>query len=103
MLRSALSLEGRGVIQLGIAILIATPIARVAFSVGAFAGARNARYVAITAAVLAVLGLQHVRQALRITMLKELHDHTQPRPARPLLHRRRPRCHLRRTRHARDA
>ena len=56
MLHSALSLEGRGVIQFGIAILIATPIARVAFSVAAFAGARNTRYAAITAAVLAVLG-----------------------------------------------
>jgi uncharacterized membrane protein len=41
--------------QLGIAILIATPIARVAFSVGAFARARNPRFVAITATVLAVL------------------------------------------------
>jgi uncharacterized membrane protein len=55
MLRSAFSLEGRGVMQLGIAMLIATPIARVAFSVGAFARAHNARYVVITATVLAVL------------------------------------------------
>jgi uncharacterized membrane protein len=55
MLHSALALDGRGVMQLGIAILIATPIARVAFSVGAFARARNARYVAITATVLTVL------------------------------------------------
>jgi len=55
MLRSALAMDGRGVIQLGIAMLIATPIARVAFSVGAFARARNPRYVAITATVLAVL------------------------------------------------
>lgn len=55
MLRSAFALEGRGVMQLGIAILIATPIARVALSVGAFARARNARYAAITATVLAVL------------------------------------------------
>ena len=55
MLRSAVSLDGRGVIQLGIAMLIATPIARVAFSVGAFARARDMRYVVITATVLAVL------------------------------------------------
>ena len=55
MLRSALALDGRGMMQLGIAILIATPIARVAFSVGSFAIARNARYLAITATVLAVL------------------------------------------------
>jgi uncharacterized membrane protein len=56
MLRSALALEGRGVMQFGLAILIATPIARVALSVGVFAGARNVRFAAITAAVLAVLG-----------------------------------------------
>ena len=55
MLRAAVGLEGRGIIQLGIAMLIATPIARVTFSVGAFAKARNARYVAITATVLAIL------------------------------------------------
>ena len=55
MLHSAFALDGRGVMQLGIAILIATPIARVAFSVAAFARAGNARYVAITATVLAVL------------------------------------------------
>jgi uncharacterized membrane protein len=55
MIHAALALDGRGVMQLGIAILIATPFARVLYSVGAFALARNARYLAITAIVLAVL------------------------------------------------
>lgn len=55
ILRSAVTFEPRALMQLGIALLIATPIARVAFSVGAFARARNTRYVAITAGVLAVL------------------------------------------------
>jgi|SRR4051794_15486727 uncharacterized membrane protein len=49
------SLDGRGIIQLGILVLIATPIARVAFSVGAFARAGDRRYAAIGAIVLAVL------------------------------------------------
>jgi uncharacterized membrane protein len=55
MLRSALSLEGRGVIQLGVAVLIATPVVRVAVSFGAFTRARDPRYVVITGAVLGVL------------------------------------------------
>ena len=55
LLRSPLSGEGRAIMQLGIVILVATPIARVAFSVGAFARARDRAYVAITATVLLVL------------------------------------------------
>jgi uncharacterized membrane protein len=55
LLGNAPSLDGRRIIQLGIVILIATPIARVAFSVAAFARAGDRRYVAITAIVLAVL------------------------------------------------
>jgi uncharacterized membrane protein len=42
-------------IQLGILLLIATPVARVAFSVFAFAAQRDWTYVAITLIVLAVL------------------------------------------------
>jgi uncharacterized membrane protein len=52
---AAWSLDGRGLMQLGIAILIATPVARVAWTAAAFARARNVRFFAITAAVLAVL------------------------------------------------
>jgi uncharacterized membrane protein len=43
------------VIQLGLLILIATPIARVAFSLVGFAFERDRTYVAITSIVLAVL------------------------------------------------
>jgi uncharacterized membrane protein len=51
----ALSLQGRGIIQLGLLLLIATPIARVAFSVFAFAQQRDRTYVIVTLIVLAVL------------------------------------------------
>jgi uncharacterized membrane protein len=47
--------EGLGLMKAGIIILIATPIVRVAFSVGAFACARDRTYVLINAAVLAIL------------------------------------------------
>ena len=43
------------VIQLGLLLLIATPVARVAFSVGAFALQKDFLYVVISAMVLAVL------------------------------------------------
>src|SRR3954447_8696522 len=51
----ALALRGRGLIQLGLLLLIATPVARVAFSAFAFARQRDATYVAATLIVLAVL------------------------------------------------
>jgi len=47
--------RGRGIIQLGLLLLIATPVARVAFSVLAFALERDRLYVAVTLIVLAVL------------------------------------------------
>jgi uncharacterized membrane protein len=47
--------RGRGIIQLGLLLLIATPVARVAFSVVAFALERDRLYVGITLIVLAVL------------------------------------------------
>ncbi len=52
---AALSLSGRGIIQLGILLLIATPIARVVFSVAAFAAQRDRLYVVVTLIVLAIL------------------------------------------------
>jgi uncharacterized membrane protein len=55
VVRAALTLSGRGLIQLGVLLLIATPVARVAFSVFAFARRRDYTYVAITLIVLAVL------------------------------------------------
>jgi uncharacterized membrane protein len=54
--RSALEPTGRGLIQLGLLVLAATPVARVGFSVFAFAAQRDRTYVAITLMVLAVLG-----------------------------------------------
>jgi uncharacterized membrane protein len=53
--KSVLSLRGRGIIQVGFLILIATPVARVVFSVFAFALQRDRTYVIITLIVLAVL------------------------------------------------
>ena len=47
--------RGRGIIQLGLLLLLATPVARVAFSIVAFALQRDRLYVAITCVVLAVL------------------------------------------------
>lgn len=51
----ALSSHSRGVIELGLLILIATPIARVVFSVIAFARQRDWTYVVVTLIVLGVL------------------------------------------------
>jgi len=53
--RGMVAIEPRGVIQLGLLLLIATPIARVALSVFAFAAERDRTYVVITLVVLAVL------------------------------------------------
>ncbi len=51
----ALSLRGRGLIGLGLLVLIATPVARVAFSVFSFLQLRDSKYVLITLTVLALL------------------------------------------------
>ncbi|MGA2965123.1 MAG: DUF1634 domain-containing protein [Terriglobales bacterium] len=55
VLQSALNGHGRGWIQLGLLFLIATPIARVAFSIVGFAMERDRMYVAFTLIVLAIL------------------------------------------------
>jgi uncharacterized membrane protein len=55
IVRGAIDLRARSIIQAGILLLIATPIARVAFSLMGFALERDRKYVAITAIVLAVL------------------------------------------------
>jgi uncharacterized membrane protein len=47
--------HGRGLIQLGLLVLIATPIARVAFSVFAFLYQRDWKYVVFTMIVLGIL------------------------------------------------
>ena len=56
ILHDALSGSGSGIIQSGLLLLIATPIARVAFSVIAFLIQRDALYVFVSIVVLAILG-----------------------------------------------
>jgi uncharacterized membrane protein len=51
----ALQLHGRGVIQLGVLLLIATPVIRVIFAAFAFAWQRDWTYVTVSLLVLAVL------------------------------------------------
>ncbi len=53
--KGVLGLQPRSVIQFGLLLLIATPIARVAFSVIAFAVERDRLYLALTLVVLTVL------------------------------------------------
>jgi len=56
ILADAAAGNGRGLIQLGLLVLIATPIARVLASVVGFALERDGVYVLITLVVLALLG-----------------------------------------------
>jgi uncharacterized membrane protein len=55
ILRDTFLLRGRGIIQLGLLLLIATPVARVAFSIFGFAEERDRLYVAVSSFVLLVL------------------------------------------------
>jgi uncharacterized membrane protein len=55
VIQLALSGSGRGIIQLGLLLLIATPVARVVFSAIAFAVQRDKTYVIVTLIVLSVL------------------------------------------------
>jgi uncharacterized membrane protein len=55
ILREAVSLNPLGLIQFGLLLLIATPVARVVFSVVAFALQRDRTYVVVTLIVLAVI------------------------------------------------
>jgi uncharacterized membrane protein len=55
MARNIRALNHDGIIQLGLLVLIATPILRVVFSVIAFALERDLVYVVVTLVVLAVL------------------------------------------------
>ena len=51
----AYAFRGRGLIQLGLLLLIGTPVARVAFSVFVFARQHDRIYVAVTLIVLSIL------------------------------------------------
>jgi uncharacterized membrane protein len=55
ILRATLDLRGRGLIQLGLLLLIATPVARVAFSVWGFAKEGDRMYAGFTLLVLVIL------------------------------------------------
>ncbi len=55
IIRTAFSGDPRGIMQLGLLLLIATPIARVTFSVVAFAMEGDLMYVGFTLIVLSVL------------------------------------------------
>ncbi|MGH9545376.1 MAG: DUF1634 domain-containing protein [Terriglobales bacterium] len=55
IVRNTVDLSGRGIIQLGLLFLIATPVARVVFSIWGFAEERDRMYVVFTVIVLSVL------------------------------------------------
>lgn len=55
IVEKSLHLSGRGIIQLGLLLLIATPVARVAFAIYGFAAEGDRLYVGFTIVVLAVL------------------------------------------------
>jgi len=55
--KGAVSLQARPFIQCGLVLLLLTPVARVAFSVFAFAAQRDWTYVIVTLIVLAILVL----------------------------------------------
>lgn len=55
IVKDALAFQGHGLIQFGLLLLIATPIARVAFSVAAFTIQHDRLYAVVTLIVLAVL------------------------------------------------
>jgi uncharacterized membrane protein len=55
ILADAIELHSRGLMQLGLLVLVATPVARVAFSVFAFARQHDRIYLTVSLIVLAVL------------------------------------------------
>jgi uncharacterized membrane protein len=55
ILHGAFSLDARSIIQLGLVLLIATPVARVAFSIWGFAEEHDRMYMIFTGIVLVIL------------------------------------------------
>lgn len=55
IMRGALALRAEAIVQLGLVLLIATPVARVAMALVAFILQRDRTYVAVTTIVLALL------------------------------------------------
>ncbi len=63
--KAAVHHRARSIIQMGVLVLIATPIARVAFSLVGFAFEGDRKYVLITAIVLSVLLYGLISGAMR--------------------------------------
>ncbi len=57
IMSDVVSLRGRGMIELGVLLLVATPVARVAFSIFGFLRQRDYTYVVVTLIVLSFLML----------------------------------------------
>lgn len=55
IVRDCFTLRGRGIIQFGLLLLVATPVARVGFSIFAFAKENDRTYVVLTLIVFSVL------------------------------------------------
>jgi uncharacterized membrane protein len=55
IIRDAFRFQGRGIIQFGLLLLIATPVVRVAFSIWGFAAEQDRMYMIFTGIVLVVL------------------------------------------------
>jgi uncharacterized membrane protein len=55
VLREAIAFQGRGIIQLGLLLLVATPVARVVLSIVGFAAERDRMYVGFATIVLVIL------------------------------------------------
>ena len=55
VVRGAMRLNAESVIQLGVLLLIATPVARVAFCIWGFARQRDRLYIAVSAVVFLIL------------------------------------------------
>jgi uncharacterized membrane protein len=55
IIRAAMALQGRGIIQLGLLLLLLTPVARVLFSAIAFVRERDWLYVAVSTFVFLIL------------------------------------------------
>ncbi len=62
--REAIALRGRGIIQMGLLLLIATPVARVAFSIFGFAEEHDRIYVIVASIVLLILAYSLIGSAL---------------------------------------
>jgi len=89
IVREAVSLNPLGLIQFGLLLLIATPVARVAFSVAAFALQRDRTYVVVTLFVLAVVLHGLTRESSNIVVPPERYapmcvtSDASPRPSHP--------------------